>query len=236
MSEVRATAAGVDRILAARGDSTFYGISVQGHCMGIVARTWRLPSQSAGYAYATDGADAVIKAGKMRRDSDPPTGAIAWWAHRTADRRPGHVATVTRSRTVTGNVGATIQDAALSRFGNLEWLGWCWPYDVPGWATQGPPTDPGDDEMPITDDDAKKIARAVWAHDVDPGPSSYSAGGALWTALGRTGLIVSATAIADAVWTRAVRTITGGGASSGGATAEQIATATADELAARLED
>jgi hypothetical protein len=96
--------------------------------------------------------------------------------------------------------------------------------------------DTEDPDMPITDEDARKIAKAVWGHDVDPGPGSYSAGGALWTALGRTSLIVSATAIADAVWTRAVRTITGGGSGSGGASAQEIADATADEIAARLEE
>ena len=90
------------------------------------------------------------------------------------------------------------------------------------------------DDMALSDDDVKRIAKAVWAHDVDPGSTSYSAGGALWTALGRTGLIVSATAIADSVWTRVTRTLTSGG-SSGGASAAEIADATADELAARLE-
>lgn len=34
-----------------------------------------------------------------------------------------------------------------------------------------------------------------WAHDVDPSASSYSAGGALWTVLGRTGALTGATGL-----------------------------------------
>lgn len=113
---------------------------------------------------------------------------------------------------------------------------WCgassW-FVADAWWSKSSNIDTHGADMALTDDDVKRIAKAVWAHDVDPGATSYSAGGALWTALGRTGLIVSAPALADSVWTRAVRTITGGGG-SGGSSAQEIADATADELADRL--
>jgi hypothetical protein len=157
-NRVRTTDDGLARIRASIGASTFHGITVQGHCMGIVARTWRLPSQPAGYGTAFDGAQAVQRAGRLRAGQDPPVGALAWWAHRTSDNRPGHVATINRPGHCLGNVGATIQEARLSQFGNLRWLGWSWPADVPGWGTN---PDPGDD-MPLTNDDVDRIARRVW--------------------------------------------------------------------------
>ena len=138
-NQVRAQEDGLARIRAAVGQSTFHGITVQGHCMGIVARTWRLPSQPAGYPTAFDGAQAVIRAGRMRPDRNPPVGAVPWWAH-GGDGRPGHVATINRPGFCLGNVGSTIPEAALSRFNNLRWLGWCWPADVPNWGTVAPPT------------------------------------------------------------------------------------------------
>lgn len=142
-SQVRATDDGLARITASIGASTFHGITVQGHCMGIVARTWRLPSQPAGYGTAFDGAQAVQRAGRMRPGTDAPVGSVVWWAHNSSNNRPGHVATVNRRGHCLGNVGATIQEAAFSRFGNLRWLGWCWPADVPGWGPAvTPPTTP----------------------------------------------------------------------------------------------
>jgi hypothetical protein len=161
-NQVRATDDGLARIAASLGASTFHGITVQGHCMGIVARTWRLPSQPAGYGTAYDGARAVQSAGRMRTGTNPPVGAVAWWAHRSSNNRPGHVATINRPGFCLGNVGATIQEAALSRFSGLRWLGWSWPADVPGWGPAVPPTpDPGDD-MPLTNEDIDRIARRVW--------------------------------------------------------------------------
>jgi hypothetical protein len=174
-NQVRAQDDGLARITASIGASTFHGITVQGHCMGIVARTWRLPSQPAGYGTAFDGAQAVQRAGRMRTGTNPPVGAVAWWAHRTSNNRPGHVATINRPGFCLGNVGATIQEAALSRFGNLRWLGWCWPSDVPTWGpvVSPPPTnpdpDPGDD-MPLSDDDIDRIARRVWSFRAQGAP------------------------------------------------------------------
>lgn len=167
-NRVRATEDGLERIRASVGASTFHGITVAGHCMGIVARTWRLPSQPAGYGTAFDGAQAVQRAGRMRSSASPPVGSVVWWAHRSSNNRPGHVATVNRPGFCLGNVGSTIQEAALSRFGNLRYLGWCWPADVPGWGPVAtPPTTPPnppeeDNDMPLTDQDVQRIARAVW--------------------------------------------------------------------------
>jgi hypothetical protein len=159
-NRVRGTDDGLARIRASLGASTFHGISVQGHCMGIVARTWRLPSQAAGYGTAFDGAQAVIRAGRMRSGTNPPVGAVPWWAHRSSDNRPGHVATIDRPGVCIGNVGSTIQSVPLSRFGNLRWLGWCWPEDVPGWGsapTTPPPTTPT--PIDLGEDDAMTLIR-----------------------------------------------------------------------------
>lgn len=132
-NRVRTTNDGLARIRASIGATQFHGIRVQGHCMGIVARTWRLPSQAAGYGTAFDGAEAVRRAGRMRSGT-APVGSIVWWAHPSGNSRPGHVATVNRTGFCLGNVGATIQEAALSRFSNLRYMGWCWPQDVPNWG------------------------------------------------------------------------------------------------------
>ncbi len=176
-NQVRATDDGLARITASIGASTFHGITVQGHCMGIVARTWRLPSQPAGYPTAFDGAEAVRRAGRMRANLDAaPVGSVVWWAHRTSDNRPGHVATVNRPGFCLGNVGATIQEAALSRFGDLRPLGWSWPSDVPGWGTAvtppptNPPTTPEEPDMPLSDDDIDRIARRVWSFRAQGAP------------------------------------------------------------------
>lgn len=63
-----------------------------------------------------------------------------------------------------------------------------------------------DDDMPLTDDDVKRIAAAVWSHDVDPSGGKYSAGGALWTAFQRTAVLND---VAQRVWSAAKRTLTG---------------------------
>jgi hypothetical protein len=167
-NRVRTTDDGLARIRASVGASTFHGITVSGHCMGIVARTWRLPSQPGGYGTAFDGAEAVRRAGKMRTGTGAPVGSVVWWAHRSSNNRPGHVATVNRSGHCLGNVGSTIQEAPFSAFGNLRWLGWCWPTDVPGWGPVAspppttPPTTPEEPDMPLSDQDVDRIARAVW--------------------------------------------------------------------------
>lgn len=165
-NRVRATDDGLARITASLGASTFHGITVAGHCMGIVARTWRLPSQPAGYGTAFDGALAVQRAGRMRSGTNAPVGSVVWWAHPSSNSRPGHVATVDAPGRCIGNVGSTIQRASFAAFGNLRWLGWSWPTDVPGWGPVAPPTTPPpdgeEDDMPLTDQDVDRIARAVW--------------------------------------------------------------------------
>jgi hypothetical protein len=67
---------------------------------------------------------------------------------------------------------------------------------APGWS----------DDMELTSDNLQAIAKAVWGSDIDPSTNGYTAGGALWTALGRTGAIndavrktVDPAAIAQAV-------------------------------------
>ena len=50
---------------------------------------------------------------------------------------------------------------------------------APGWST----------DMDLTPENLKAIAGAVWGNDVDPSAGGYTASGALWTVLGRTGAI-----------------------------------------------
>jgi len=50
---------------------------------------------------------------------------------------------------------------------------------APGWR----------EDMDLTPDNLKAIAGAVWGNDVDPSAGGYTASGALWTVLGRTGAI-----------------------------------------------
>jgi len=50
---------------------------------------------------------------------------------------------------------------------------------APGWS----------EDMELTPENLKAIAGAVWGNDVDPSTGGYTAGGALWTVLGRTGAI-----------------------------------------------
>lgn len=46
-----------------------------------------------------------------------------------------------------------------------------------------------EDLVALTDSDVARIAASVWGHDVDPSSGGYSAGGALWTMYGRTGVL-----------------------------------------------
>lgn len=130
---IRKRADGVARLRKAIGAKTFAGISVKGHCLGIQARAWRLPTQAAGYDYALDAARAVQRAGKMRQGR-PPVGALVWWS--TGSGYPGHVATVVgRKRDhVLSNVDDAIRRVPMSYFRRFELLGWCYPGDVPGWV------------------------------------------------------------------------------------------------------
>lgn len=130
--KIRRRADGVTRLRKARGDKTYAGIAVQGHCLGIAARTWRVPAAPAGYPYALDAARAVQAAGKMRQGT-PPVGALVWWS---TGGYPGHVATVVgRKRNhVLCNVGDAIRRVPLSYYRRFEYLGWCYPGDVPGWV------------------------------------------------------------------------------------------------------
>lgn len=127
---------GIRGLRKAIGHTTFAGISVRGHCLGIQARAWRLPAQPANYPYALDAAHAVQKAGKMRQGK-PRRGALIWWS--TGSGYPGHVATVVGVRRdhVLSNVGSTIQRVPISYFGSFRCLGWCYPGDVPGWVPAG---------------------------------------------------------------------------------------------------
>ena len=133
--KIRKRKDGVAKLKRAKGKSTFEDISVEGHCMGIQARAWRKPSQPANYDYASDAATAVIRAGKMRKKRRPPHGSLAWF-YTGVSRKPGHVTTVIgriRKRTI-GNVDEVIGIVPLDYFHNYEYLGWCYPGDVPGWV------------------------------------------------------------------------------------------------------
>lgn len=133
--KIRKRRDGIKKLKRAIGKSTFEDISVEGHCMGIQARAWRKPSQPANYDYASDGAAAVIRAGKMRKKRRPPVGALAWY-YTGSGKKPGHVTTVLgrlRKRTI-GNVDEVIGIVPMSYFDNYEYLGWCYPGDVPGWV------------------------------------------------------------------------------------------------------
>jgi hypothetical protein len=107
-------------------------ITVDGHCIGIVARTWT--GQPAGYGYALDGANAVIRAGKMRHLSQgatPPKGTVLWF---TTGGYPGHVVTVDINGDCYSNVGSTLQRVPIAAFSGFSVIGWCYPQDVPGWS------------------------------------------------------------------------------------------------------
>lgn len=128
---IRKSKDGRKKMRRANGRSWFEGISVQGHCLGLQARNWRLPPAAAGYPYALDAANAVIKAGKMRTTSRPPKGALVWWS---TGGYPGHIAHVVgvRRNACRGNVGSIIKKVKLSYFdANFRRLGWCMPGDVP---------------------------------------------------------------------------------------------------------
>jgi hypothetical protein len=148
---VKATDKGIKQVVDAIGDSTYYGITVEGHCMGIVGRTWRDPTQSSGYAYACDGAKAVANAGKMRSGT-PPKGSVVWFSTGGGTyARPGHVLTMKDDVVTVGNIGTTIQRRDIGAW-TLPRIGWCWPEDVPSWGKSPTPGGGGTTPPPATDD------------------------------------------------------------------------------------
>lgn len=129
---------GRKKLRKAKGQTRYEGIIVKGGCLGIQARTWRIPPQPANYPFAQSAANAVIRAGKMRT-SKAPKGALIWWAtgptSNPTRNNPGHVATGQAKVHCIGNVGYTIQSVEQSYFNSgLRRLGWCYPGDVTGWV------------------------------------------------------------------------------------------------------
>lgn len=134
---------GITKLRKAIGQTQYEGITVEGHCIGIQSRTWRIPPQPANYVTAYAAAKAVIKAGKMRpikldSKGNPigklPKGVFIWW--KTGSKgEPGHVMTSCGSRgwNVLGNIGFEIKRVPIRTI-HYEILGWSYPGDVPGWV------------------------------------------------------------------------------------------------------
>lgn len=130
-----------------------------------------------------DGADA----------GDPPAGAPVYWS---TDHPYGHVALSTGGGMCRstdwpskGKVG-TVGISELSAAWGMELLGWT--EDLCGDSIAGLL---GDDDMPLTDDEIDRIARAVWAHPVDDEANT----GTVMVRLnpGPRGIVL---AVASAVW------------------------------------
>lgn len=108
------------------------GITVKGHCVGLVGRAFT--NGPAGYYDAHAMIDAVRKAGKLRIGK-PPVGAVVFWR----GGQHGHVAVMAsfdRILTVdlprSGKVGRVKRGVPRSQWGYRE-VGWCHADDVPGW-------------------------------------------------------------------------------------------------------
>ena len=141
--QIQPRAKGVAKIRHAIGRTTYEGITVEGHCIGIQARTWRIPPQAANYEFASDAAKAVVKAGKMRpikvdAQGNPigklPRGALIWW-YTGANKEPGHVATIAgkKGHACIGNIGREIKRVPIRAI-HYTLVGWSYPGDVPGWV------------------------------------------------------------------------------------------------------
>jgi hypothetical protein len=128
------------------------------------------------------------------------------------------------------------------RFTEKEWLnwdGWCGHQHVPGGNDHGDPgafpwdrlvqIANGDDDMPLTDDDAAKVAKAVF--NLNVGADGVNWGVALQRLYNRPA--VTAQDIAAAIVAQ-FKTLPAGTATVDDATIAKVAQATATELATRL--
>jgi hypothetical protein len=153
-------------------------------------RTWNLPGSA-----QADLCRAVVV--ELRR-----RGGCAWYRDQAHGGMDPHIHVILRDEPgLSSGAASQVRDYDAGRNG-LSNKG----PDYHPRPDQHPYTYPPEDDMPLSDDDVKRIARAVWSHDVDPSGGSYSAGGALWTALGRTALLND---MASRVWSFTKRTLTG---------------------------
>ncbi len=122
-----------DSTVTAEDDIT---ITVAHHCIGIAGRN--ATGRSANYDTANDAGDAVKAAGKLHTTPPRPGGLRLW-----QDDEAGHIAFVDDDTDfVLCNVDDVIARIKASAYSNLEYLGWCWPHQVPGWGPLGPDAEP----------------------------------------------------------------------------------------------
>ena len=109
-------------------------VAVQGHCAGSVARAYC--NAAAGYVDAHAMIDAVSAAGKIRRNTKAPLGAVMMWrggkhGHVALAARFGYIWTVDLPRS--NRIGRVRRALVRERWG-YQYVGWCLAEDIPGWS------------------------------------------------------------------------------------------------------
>ena len=105
-------------------------LEVDGHCLGIVGREYL--GQASGYGYAYEVANELAHIGALKLGT-APFGVTHLWLG-----GPGHIATDCGSRDVICNVGLKIGITPWSSYRNMDYRGWAWPWEVPGWGPLKP--------------------------------------------------------------------------------------------------
>lgn len=102
-------------------------VTGNGRCLGIAARA--TTGHAAGYDYARDVVHVCDDLGLIKSGTPPIEGLRLWLGG------PGHIAQVFGvGRKVICNVGPIIAVEDIDHWSSLNYVGWVYPWDIPGWG------------------------------------------------------------------------------------------------------